>query len=106
MPDTVEDQQPQLKYQRLEADVTDICGSDTATFLCVTTKVLALGTLSGSVHILDVSGNEVSLCTPLQVSPEGVLSQYISHGICRSSVCVAITAAASLTYVSTMKQSM
>ena len=59
MPDSAEDQQPQVKYQRLEADVTAICESDSATFLCVTTKVLALGTLAGSVHILDVTGNEV-----------------------------------------------
>ena len=79
MPDTADDQQPQLKYQRLEADVTDICGSDTATFLCVTTKVLALGTVSGSVHILDVAGNEVSLCTPLQPSlNDSVLNTYLA----------------------------
>ena len=66
MPDSAEDQQPQVKYQRLEADVTAICESDSATFLCVTTKVLALGTLAGSVHILDVTGNEVWAACHLQ----------------------------------------
>ena len=59
MPDSAEDQQPQLKYQRLGADVTDICDNDSASVLCVTTKVLALGTSAGTVHILDVTGNEV-----------------------------------------------
>ena len=54
-----EDAQPQLKYQRLGADVTHICAKEEASCLCVTTKVLALGTASGSLHVLTVSGDEV-----------------------------------------------
>ena len=54
-----EEQQPQLKYQRLGEDVNGICSSEGASCLCVTSKVLALGTCAGRLHILDVSGDEV-----------------------------------------------
>lgn len=57
------EEEPRLKYQRLGASVTDLFSTTAATCLCVSDKILALGTLEGSVHVLDVSGNEV---TPAQ----------------------------------------
>jgi hypothetical protein len=51
--------EPQLKYERLGADVKDILQHTSATCLCLSEKVLALGTSSGNIHILDYSGNEV-----------------------------------------------
>ena len=55
----VEEEEPRLKYQRLGSDVTELLGKNAATCLCVSDKILALGTSSGKVHILDYSGNEV-----------------------------------------------
>ena len=52
-------EEPRLKYQRLGSDVTELLGKNAATCLCVSDKILALGTSSGTVHILDYSGNEV-----------------------------------------------
>jgi hypothetical protein len=51
--------EPQLKYERLGADVKSILSDATATCLCLSEKVLALGTSAGTIHILDYSGNEV-----------------------------------------------
>ena len=70
-----EDAQPQLKYQRLGADVTHICAREEASCLCVTSKVLALGTASGSLHILDVSGDEV--CARCLALPTAVEMHYL-----------------------------
>lgn len=54
-----EEEEPRLKYQRLGSDVTELLGKNAATCLCISDKILALGTSSGMVHILDYSGNEV-----------------------------------------------
>lgn len=51
--------EPQLKYERLGCDVKTILQGTAATCLCLSEKVLALGTAKGSIHILDYSGNEV-----------------------------------------------
>ena len=48
-----------MKYQRLEADVGDLLLETEAACLCVSDKMLALGTRDGSVHLLDYDGNEV-----------------------------------------------
>lgn len=54
-----DDLEPQLKYERLGADVKSILKDASATALCLSEKVLALGTSAGNIHILDYSGNEV-----------------------------------------------
>lgn len=61
--DGQDEEEPRLKYQRLGASVTELFTTTAATCLCVSDKILALGTLEGSLHVLDVSGNEV---IPLQ----------------------------------------
>jgi hypothetical protein len=53
------DPEPQLKYERLGCDVKAVLKGAAATCLCLSEKVLALGTAAGSIHILDYSGNEV-----------------------------------------------
>jgi hypothetical protein len=53
------EEEPRLKYQRLGSDVAELLGKNAATCLCVSDKILALGTHSGTVHVLDYSGNEV-----------------------------------------------
>ena len=57
----IEEEEPRLKYQRLGASVTEILENDPASCLCVSDKILALGTHDGSIHVLDVSGNEVRM---------------------------------------------
>ena len=52
--------EPRLKYQRLGSSVPEVLEKTSASCLCVSEKILALGTHGGSVHVLDVSGNEVS----------------------------------------------
>jgi hypothetical protein len=52
-------QEPQLKYERLGGDVAGILETDSASCLKASEKILALGTHTGVIHILDYSGNEV-----------------------------------------------
>ena len=47
---------------RLGADVVDILRRDEASSLCVSEKMLALGTHSGTVYLLSCAGDEV--CVP------------------------------------------
>jgi hypothetical protein len=54
--------EPQLKYERLGADVRAILQDASATCLALSEKVVALGTSAGNVHVLDYSGNEVRVC--------------------------------------------
>jgi hypothetical protein len=63
-----DDLEPQLKYERLGADVKSILKDASATALCLSEKVLALGTSAGNIHILDYSGNEVGPCPALMCS--------------------------------------
>ena len=48
-----------MKYQRLGASVPELLSSDVASCMCASDKLLALGTKSGRVHILDFNGNEI-----------------------------------------------
>ncbi|KAL0041397.1 hypothetical protein WJX79_002126 [Trebouxia sp. C0005] len=54
-----DEEEPRLKYQRLEADTGDLLLETEAACLCVSDKMLALGTRDGTVHLLDYDGNEV-----------------------------------------------
>ncbi len=51
--------EPRLKYSRLGSSVPEILERDSATCLCVSDKLLALGTRCGRVFVLDYDGNEV-----------------------------------------------
>uniref|UniRef100_A0A7R9YQY0 Vps41 beta-propeller domain-containing protein n=1 Tax=Chlamydomonas euryale TaxID=1486919 RepID=A0A7R9YQY0_9CHLO len=52
-------QEPQLKYNSLGGDVSAITSTEAVTCLCLSDKILALGTETGNVHVLDYSGHEV-----------------------------------------------
>jgi hypothetical protein len=54
-----DEEEPRLKYQRLEADTGDLLLETEAACLCVSDKMLAMGTRDGTVHLLDYDGNEV-----------------------------------------------
>mmetsp|Transcript_22795 Transcript_22795/g.49963 ORF Transcript_22795/g.49963 Transcript_22795/m.49963 type:complete len:111 (+) Transcript_22795:110-442(+) len=51
--------EPQLRYEHLGSDVQNILAHDKVTCLCLSDKILALGTELGRIHLLDYSGNEV-----------------------------------------------
>lgn len=51
--------EPQLKYEELAGDVQGITSASRVTCLCLSDKILAIGTQDGSVHVLDYSGHEV-----------------------------------------------
>ena len=59
-----EESEPTLKYQRLGGAVTSILASDAASCLAAHVKFIALGTASGAVHVLDLSGNEIRRFSP------------------------------------------
>ena len=55
------EEEPRLKYKRLGSSVPELLGKDAASCLCVSDKILVLGTHDGTLHILDFNGNEVSV---------------------------------------------
>ena len=52
--------EPQLKYEALHGDLDRILKDETISCLCLSDKILALGTEQGRVHVLDYSGNQVN----------------------------------------------
>lgn len=58
-----EEQEPAVKV--LASDVAQFLAKDAATCLQVSEKLLALGSKSGTVHLLDYEGNQVR-CWPRQ----------------------------------------
>lgn len=55
----INEHEPRLSYDLFDGDVAAILGRDSATCLCVSDKLLALGTQSGAVYLLDYEGNKV-----------------------------------------------
>lgn len=56
-----EEDEPRLKYQRMGGSVPSLLSNDAASCIAVAERMIALGTLGGSVHILDFLGNQVSV---------------------------------------------
>ncbi|EYU36117.1 hypothetical protein ABFS82_14G237400 [Erythranthe guttata] len=54
-----EEDEPRLKYQRMGGSVPTLLQTDAASCIAVAERMIALGTHSGSVHILDFLGNQV-----------------------------------------------
>ncbi len=52
--------EPQLKFEALHGDLDRILQDETISCLCLSDKILALGTEEGRVHVLDYCGNQVS----------------------------------------------
>ncbi|GLI60125.1 hypothetical protein VaNZ11_002165 [Volvox africanus] len=61
MATSLEEPEPQLKYELLGGDVQSILGNEKITCMNVSEKILAIGTEQGRVHVLDYSGNQVRL---------------------------------------------
>ena len=59
MHQNAEEQEPRLSFNAFGADVAAVLNRESATCLCVSDKLLALGTQSGAVYLLDYEGNKV-----------------------------------------------
>ena len=62
-----EEDEPRLKYQRVGGSIPLLLASDAASCICVAERMIAVGTLCGTVHILDFLGNQVKLTSILFV---------------------------------------
>ncbi|KAI9080167.1 hypothetical protein K1719_037845 [Acacia pycnantha] len=54
-----EEEEPRLKYQRVGGSIPSLLASDAASCVAVAERMIAIGTHSGTVHILDFLGNQV-----------------------------------------------
>jgi WD40 repeat protein len=70
--------EPQLKYNKLGGDVPNILETQQVSCLCLSDKILALGTEDGRVHVLDYEGNEVCACCSLMLNLIKLLDQNLS----------------------------
>ncbi|VDC00011.1 unnamed protein product, partial [Peniophora sp. CBMAI 1063] len=59
-----EDEEPALKYERLGGAFPELFARETASCLAISNKLLAFGTHSGVVHVLDMAGNRVKSFKP------------------------------------------
>ncbi|KAF5836123.1 hypothetical protein DUNSADRAFT_6376 [Dunaliella salina] len=50
--------EPQLKFEALHGDLDSILQDETISCLCLSDKILTLGTEEGRVHVLDYCGNQ------------------------------------------------
>jgi hypothetical protein len=55
-----QEEEPRLKYQRMGGSIPTLLSSDAASCIAVAERMIALGTLDGTVHILDFLGNQVT----------------------------------------------
>lgn len=54
-----EEDEPRLKYKRMGGNIPSLLSNDAASCVAVAERMIALGTHSGFVHILDFLGNQV-----------------------------------------------
>ncbi|KAJ7446892.1 hypothetical protein B0H11DRAFT_2083691 [Mycena galericulata] len=66
--DEDEDEEPALKYERIGGSLPDLLKKDSASALCISKSLLALGTHGGLVHILDLAGNRIKSYKPHMAS--------------------------------------
>ncbi|KAF8887029.1 vacuolar assembling protein VPS41 [Gymnopilus junonius] len=62
--DDEEEEEPSLKYERITGAIPDLFKKDSASALCVSNKIMALGTHAGIIHILDLSGKRIKSYKP------------------------------------------
>ncbi|KAH9482153.1 Vacuolar protein sorting-associated protein 41-like protein [Psilocybe cubensis] len=62
--DEEDDEEPALKYERITGEIPDLLKKDSASALCVSNKLLAMGTHAGIIHILDITGKRIKSYKP------------------------------------------
>jgi hypothetical protein len=78
-----EEDEPRLKYQRMGGSIPTLLSSDAASCIAVAERMIALGTLDGTVHILDFLGNQV---TPHSIAFSLYLSRQLPFNL--SNFCI------------------
>ncbi|KAJ7699646.1 hypothetical protein B0H17DRAFT_1049120 [Mycena rosella] len=63
-----DDEEPSLKYERIGGSLPDLLKKDSASALCISKSLLAMGTHGGIVHILDLSGARIKSYKPHMAS--------------------------------------
>lgn len=76
------DEEPKLKYDRMENDVQNILLKDAVSCICVHTKFICLGTQWGVIHLLDHEGNTVP------ISQDGKDKELQAHAIAVNKISV------------------
>ncbi|KAJ6522772.1 hypothetical protein DFH09DRAFT_1191159 [Mycena vulgaris] len=66
--DDDDDDEPALKYERIGGSLPDLLKKDSASALCISKSLLAMGTHGGIVHILDLTGNRMKSYKPHMAS--------------------------------------
>lgn len=56
-----QEEERRLKYQRMGGSVPALLSGNSASCIAVAERMIALGTRAGSVHILDLLGNQVQI---------------------------------------------
>ncbi|PPR06614.1 hypothetical protein CVT24_001721 [Panaeolus cyanescens] len=54
-----DEEEPSLKYERITGAIPDLLRKDSASGVAVTTKLLAMGTHAGIVHVMDLTGKRL-----------------------------------------------
>uniref|UniRef100_A0A6N2LGR2 Vacuolar protein sorting-associated protein 41 homolog n=1 Tax=Salix viminalis TaxID=40686 RepID=A0A6N2LGR2_SALVM len=57
--DDEKEEEPRLKYQRMGGSIPNLLSSDAASCIAVAERMISLGTVDGTIHILDFLGNQV-----------------------------------------------
>ncbi|KAJ7499555.1 vacuolar assembling protein VPS41 [Mycena latifolia] len=66
--DEEDDDEPALKYERIGGSLPDLLKKDSASALCISKSLLAMGTHGGIVHILDLAGTRIKSYKPHMAS--------------------------------------
>ncbi|KAJ7174299.1 hypothetical protein C8R46DRAFT_1080579 [Mycena filopes] len=66
--DEDDDEEPSLKYERIGGIVPGLLKKDSASALCISKSVLALGTHGGVIHMVDLAGNQIKSFKPHMAS--------------------------------------
>ncbi|KIN93076.1 hypothetical protein M404DRAFT_36420 [Pisolithus tinctorius Marx 270] len=63
-----DDEEPTLKYERMSGPINDLLRKDSISAISVSNKLIAVGTHSGIVHVLDMTGKRIKSYKPHQAS--------------------------------------
>lgn len=66
--DDDDDEEPTLKYERMSGPINDLLRKDSISAISVSNKFIAVGTHSGIVHVLDMTGKRIKSYKPHQAS--------------------------------------
>ncbi|TDL30074.1 vacuolar assembling protein VPS41 [Rickenella mellea] len=84
--DEDEDEEPTLKYEKMPGNAHDLLEKDSASALAVSSKLIAIGTHAGIVHVLDMLGNRLKSFRPHSASINDMCIDTTSDFVATASV--------------------